>query len=163
MLEKVISGGQTGADIAGVMTAYRFGIATGGTMPKGFLTQAGPKPEWAAKYGFVEHESPKYPPRTFKNVMDADATIRFAADFESSGEKLTLKAIQQYKKPHMDVDVIKPRSLTDILDWFKRHDIKVLNVAGNSERTFDGIGGEVMEYLSRLFISLNFKEVPGLE
>jgi RNA polymerase sigma factor (sigma-70 family) len=41
MVRKVISGGQTGADQAGLFAAEAFGIETGGWMPKGFLTLAG--------------------------------------------------------------------------------------------------------------------------
>ena len=48
MLERVISGGQTGADQAGWRAARAFGIPTGGAMPKGFLTEDGPCPEFAA-------------------------------------------------------------------------------------------------------------------
>jgi hypothetical protein len=38
MIERVISGGQTGADQAGWRAARAAGIPTGGFMPKGFLT-----------------------------------------------------------------------------------------------------------------------------
>jgi hypothetical protein len=36
MIEKLISGGQTGADRAGLEAAKALGIATGGTAPKGW-------------------------------------------------------------------------------------------------------------------------------
>ena len=39
--EKVISGGQTGADQAGLVAAARFAIPTGGWMPHGFETAEG--------------------------------------------------------------------------------------------------------------------------
>ena len=47
MIERVISGGQTGADQAGLAVAKRLGIPTGGCMPKGWLTEAGPRPDFA--------------------------------------------------------------------------------------------------------------------
>lgn len=40
-LEKIVSGGQTGADLAGVTVAYALGIRAVATLPKGFL-QRGP-------------------------------------------------------------------------------------------------------------------------
>ena len=79
MMERVISGGQTGADQAGLAAAKACGIPTGGWMPKGFLTTAGPAPELAAEFGLKEH-SGEYAERTGANVRDADATIRFAVD-----------------------------------------------------------------------------------
>jgi integrase len=42
MLEKVITGGQTGGDQAGWRSAREFGIPTGGWMPLRFLTEDGP-------------------------------------------------------------------------------------------------------------------------
>jgi hypothetical protein len=158
MLTKVISGGQTGSDIAGVLAAKNFGIETGGTMPRGFLTQAGPKPEYATLFNMVEHSSPKYPPRTIKNVSDSDGTIRLAYDFGSPGERLTLKAIQDMKKPYIDVHMASPKSPKEIVDWINRHNIKVLNVAGNSERTYSGITGDVLEYLESVFALLGFQK-----
>ena len=47
MIDRVISGGQTGADQAGWRAAKASGIPTGGWMPKGFLTEDGPRPEFA--------------------------------------------------------------------------------------------------------------------
>ena len=51
MLEKIISGGQSGADQAGWRVARAFGIPTGGAMPLGFLTEEGSRPEFAELYG----------------------------------------------------------------------------------------------------------------
>jgi len=47
MLERVISGGQTGADQAGWRAARASGIPTGGAMPGGFLTEDGARPDFA--------------------------------------------------------------------------------------------------------------------
>ncbi|HJT77421.1 MAG TPA: putative molybdenum carrier protein, partial [Gemmataceae bacterium] len=51
MLERVISGGQTGADQAGLAAAKACGIPTGGWMPKGFLTVAAPTRAWRGSMG----------------------------------------------------------------------------------------------------------------
>ena len=158
MLEKIVSGGQTGADIAALMAAHDFGITTGGWMPKGFITQGGPRPEYKIKYNLVEHSSSKYAPRTYANVKDSDATLRFAYDFNSPGEICTMKAIHEYKKPFMDVDVKNPRRVEEVMEWLLRHQIKILNVAGNSERTYHGMTGEVYEYMSKLFGKMGFQE-----
>jgi len=47
MLAKIISGGQSGADRAGWRAARTFGILSGGWMPRGFLAEDGPHPEFA--------------------------------------------------------------------------------------------------------------------
>ncbi|MFH7326653.1 YpsA SLOG family protein [Desulfurivibrio sp. C05AmB] len=42
MLTRIISGGQTGADQAGLDVAIKLGIPHGGWIPKGRMTEAGP-------------------------------------------------------------------------------------------------------------------------
>ena len=83
--EKVISGGQTRADQAGLIAAARFGIATGGWMPKGCRTLAGPNPELAARFGLREHPSEDYPPRTELNVLRSSGTLWFGPGSTSLG------------------------------------------------------------------------------
>lgn len=161
MLRRIVSGGQTGVDISAVIVAKKFGIETGGWMPKGFLTQVGPRPDYAEVYGMQEHSSPSYVPRTYANVKDSDGTLRFAGDFESPGELCTFKAITQYNKPFFDV------ALTDgpwesiancILDWLASNEIEVLNVAGNSEKTFPGISAEAMDLMEAIFNTMGLTQ-----
>jgi hypothetical protein len=152
MIARIISGGQTGVDIAALRAAKAKGIPTGGTMPKGFRTLAGPKPEWAAEFGLVEHTSDAYPPRTWRNVRDSDITVRIALDFKSSGEKCTEAAIVSFKKQSMDLLVRRYRGglitdedgiwgvgvrLADLADELRRD--TVINFAGSSEKTAPGI------------------------
>ena len=161
MLKKICSGGQTGADLGGLIVAKMFGIETGGWMPKGFMTQHGPKPEWAKKYNLQEHESPKYPPRTFCNIENSDGTIRLAYDLLSAGEKCTLKGIQKYDKPYIDVDMNEPRDIQEVVDWINENNIETLNVAGNSERTRPGMSIGVVDYMSKVFEKLGFQRKDG--
>jgi hypothetical protein len=151
MIKKVISGGQTGADHAGIEAARQCDILTGGWMPKGFLTQDGFKPEMQKLYGMIEHSSPKYPPRTFTNVKESDGTIRFARNFNSSGELLTMKAISQYRRPFIDVHIDNPIDIDDVKLWIIHHKIETLNVAGNSESRAPGIFEFVLEYMKKVF------------
>jgi hypothetical protein len=150
MIKKVISGGQTGADIAGLIAAKKLGIPTGGTMPKGFRTLKGPRPEYAKLYGIKEHASYAYPPRTECNVKDSDGTIRFATHWESAGEKCTLKLIQKHGKPWYDIDPSIGHDPLHVVEWMLQHNIQILNVAGNSEETSPGIAKFVIEFLTRV-------------
>jgi hypothetical protein len=150
-LRKVISGAQTGADIAGLETAKKFGFETGGVMPFGYKTLDGPRPEYKTLYGVTVTTSSSYVPRTRKNVKDADATIRLAYDFSSRGEKCTLKAIQDYKRPHFDVDLSDPPPTEDVVKWLDENNVEVLNVAGNAEQTSTGTYEAATKYLEALF------------
>lgn len=154
MLKKVISGGQTGADVAGLETAKKFGYETGGMMPFGYKTLDGSKPTYKELYGIVAHSSSSYVPRTRNNVKESDGTIRLAYDFGTRGEICTLRAIEDYKKPHFDVDLNDPPDVSDVLQWLKDKNITILNVAGNSEQSCPGTHEAASKYLSSVFEEL---------
>jgi len=151
MITKVISGGQTGADQAGIYAAAQMKIPTGGTMPKGYKVINGYDEEFAKIYGLEESHSDKYPPRTIKNVIDSDGTIRFASNFNSAGERCTLKAIHMKGKPYFDVNVVNFPEHKEVVKWIKENNIKVLNIAGNSEKSSPGITSFVVNYLLIVF------------
>ncbi|MBL7204628.1 MAG: hypothetical protein ISS63_09880 [Desulfobacteraceae bacterium] len=61
MLQKIISGGQTGAARAALDVAIEFNIPHGGWIPKGRRTEDGVLPE---KYQLKEMPTASYPKRT---------------------------------------------------------------------------------------------------
>jgi hypothetical protein len=97
VLERVVSGGQAGADQAGWRAARASGIATGARMPESFLTEAGPRPEFAEMFGAVEMPGGGYPERTRANARDSDATAWFG-DPDSPGSRPTLRACAGFGK-----------------------------------------------------------------
>lgn len=148
MLERVISGGQTGADQAGLRAARTAGILTGGTAPKGWLTEDGPAP-WLADFGLVECDRAGYPARTERNVKDADGTLVFG-DPTGRGTALTLKTCASSSKTFLLVGpgIDTPRM---VREWIASRNIRVLNVAGSRESRGPGIGARVELFLSRVF------------
>jgi hypothetical protein len=151
MLIQVISGGQTGADLGGLIAAKACGLATGGWMPKGFRTLDGPRPDLAREYGLQEHPSPHYPPRTRRNVQLSDATLRFARHWQTPGEQATLRYLVRHGKPFLDVDVGSPPPPAEVADWLRVQNVRIINVAGNSERSVPGIEAFVVAYLTEVF------------
>lgn len=154
MIRRIISGGQTGADFAGLLVAKHFGIETGGWMPAGFLNHNGFNPHFEKLFGVQSHSSGKYPPRTFANVAESDGTMRFAVNFNTPGEKCTLKAIQQLKRPYFDVDLSDPPRLETAIEWVKEHGVSVLNVAGNSIKSYQFAEMETALFLFRMLSRL---------
>jgi hypothetical protein len=61
LLDKIVSGGQTGADRAALDWAIENGIPHGGWCPKGRLAEDGPIP---ARYNLTETPSSNYPKLT---------------------------------------------------------------------------------------------------
>lgn len=142
MINKIISGGQVGADLAALRIAKHMGIRTGGTAPQGYKTLAGPNYDLRDRYGLYQATTDSYAARTFLNVQDSDGTLRIARNFETYGEQCTLKAIQKFEKPYFDVWLrtgpsyndycFKQSQLDGFLVWLDYYDIKILNVAGNA-------------------------------
>ena len=130
----IISGGQTGADQAGLAVAEKLGISTGGWMPKGYLTSDGPRKDLAEKYNLLEHEG-GYRARTWENVKMADVTIRLGVNFRTPGELCTKSAIIHYQKKWKDIPLHKDFNPKSIIHWLKNSDANIINIAGNRQNT----------------------------
>lgn len=116
----MISGGQTGADRAGLECAKAIGLETGGTAPKGYWTETGS--DLSLKdFGLTESVSVHYKPRTWANVRDADVTLWFGK-LGSPGYWCTKQAAGNYGKLFIE----NPVNLQDISETYE-----VINVAGN--------------------------------
>jgi len=142
MLKKVISGGQTGVDQAGLDAAIRLGIPHGGWCPKGRRSETGRIPY---KYkGLRETEVLSYPERTKLNVRDANATIVFAYDLRSSkGTALTVRLCKKLGRPWFDVlsELGMFNSNEDGYDYMAEQlsGFEIINVAGSRESGNPGI------------------------
>lgn len=128
-ITKIISGGQSGVDRAGLEAAFDLGVETGGTAPKSWRIclqdgSDGSDPELGTKFGLVEHFSYDYPPRTRQNILDSDRTVWFG--FKSPGSLITINTCIKQRKPY----ILNP-SDQQLADWILENNISVLNVAGN--------------------------------
>jgi len=148
-IKKIISGGQTGADIGGLVGARRAGIATGGYCPNGYKTEKGSQPI-LADYGLIEHDSSDYAPRTIANVKLADATIVFCTDAHSPGTEKTLSAIAQYNKPHLTISPFQPGVENRIVAFINQHQPVIINIAGHRESQSPGIAAKVAGIVERV-------------
>ena len=130
MIEKIISGGQTGADQAALDDAIKLGIPHGGWIPKGRLTENGPLSD---KYNLIEMPTESYRERTKKNIRESDGTLILSRGRLTGGSEYTEKWAVKYDKPmiHIDLSIITSFDATVLInDWIVDYDIKVMNVAG---------------------------------
>ena len=104
MLTKIISGGQTGADQAGLDVAIKLNIPHGGWIPKGRLTEDGPLAE---RYNLQEMPSDNYSKRTEQNVIDSDGTVIFSHGKLTGGSAYTGKMAEKHSRPMLHVDMDK--------------------------------------------------------
>ena len=150
MLDKLISGGRTGADQAAWRAALTFGVPTGGWMPLGFRTEDGPRPEFAGRYGAAELPTDSDPER---NVQDSDATLWFG-ETTTSGAQRTVRACQKFGKACMPVYPDASFEPSHVASWIAENRIGTLNVAGNSEGEEPGIGERVERFLAQVLQQL---------
>lgn len=151
----IVCGFQTGADQAGARAAKRLGLPTSGWLPKGFLTEDGPRPDFVEMYGAKEHSSSAYPPRTHQNAADADLTI-WVGRTGSPGYWCTKKGCDKAKKPFREVLEPFPTGaaawvIADMIRRSARGDEFTLNVAGPRESSCPGIGERAEAFFVELF------------
>lgn len=158
---KVISGGQTGADRGALEAALRLGSDYGGWIPKGRRAEDGRVPDCFDK--LQEHSSSDYPPRTWRNVHDSDATLIVARTPLSGGSKLTVRYCREQDRPLLVVsaETLLQRpgadSVADVHRWLaclaeRGQPVRVLNVAGSRESSVPGIQQAVRHLVFSLLV-----------
>jgi hypothetical protein len=145
VLRKVISGGQTGADRAGLDFAIEVGLKHGRFVPRGRRAEDGRIPE---QHHLTALSSISYAVRTKRNVREGDGTVVFSLDpILTGGSALTFEYACQVKKPRIHIH----KSATDyseeaflkevsrLKEFIESHQIAVLNVAGPRESNQAGV------------------------
>jgi hypothetical protein len=153
-IEKIISGGQTGADQAGLDVAIKNGIPHGGAIPKGRMTEDGVLDE---KYNLEEMSTKSYPKRTEKNVLDSDGTVILTHGTLTGGSLLTRKRANQHDKPVLHLNMSKMdinEAVGQLAAFIDENGIEVLNVAGSRAskdaeiygKTFEVVEGTIIKH-----------------
>src|ERR1700736_4477962 len=158
MLRKIISGGQTGADRAGLDFAIEKGLEHGGYVPRGRKAEDGRIDD---RYNLVELSIvSRANPR---NIEESDGTVIFSLErLLSGGTKLTWGHANKVGKPVLHIyDTRKERisnpdslrlEVQALTDFLRSNKIEVLNVAGPRESKEPGVYEWTLTLL-RLFLN----------
>ena len=144
MIEKIVSGGQTGVDRAALDCAIALRIPHGGWCPAGRKAEDGRLDE---RYRLVELDSYEYVDRTRKNVEDSDGTLILNRGMLEGGTALTVTFAENSGRPVMIVDLDNPPERQEIMQWLTSNKIKRCNVAGPRESKQPGIYRQAYRFL----------------
>jgi Circularly permutated YpsA SLOG family len=154
MVKKVISGGQTGVDRAGLDAAMAAGIPVGGYCLQGRRAEDGVIP---GKYPLIELDSPESRYRTEMNVITSDGTLIINRGNLTEGTRLTNELAVKHGKPHLIVQLYSDKIIQpeQAIRWINGHTINVLNIAGPREsKCPGGIYRGAYGYLEEMFALL---------
>ena len=136
---KIISGGQAGADRAALDWALARNLPHGGWCPAGRKSEDG---VIDSQYRLQETESANYRIRTARNVRDSDATLILNLGELDGGSLETFRAAERQGKPVRVISLecaLSDQHADELLDWLRRANVAVLNVAGPRESKRPGI------------------------
>lgn len=153
MIEKLVSGGLSGAERTAMDFASAHGIPHGGWCPR---ARAGEDGYIQKRYNLKETPSSGYLQRTEWNVRGSEGTVIFSVGDELTGASARVKEFTQaYGKPclHLKRDQAPSTQAQRLLAFLHEHHIQVLNVAGSSASKEPHIGEFVNEALERAFMA----------
>jgi len=160
MIEKIISGGQTGVDSAVLDVAIELEIKYGGFCPAERINENGKMPDKYRNLQEISFDHPytekeNYDTRTKKNIALADGTLILVPTYPlptriKDGTILTIEAAGD-KKLIINLSEPQQDNVERIVKWIKEQNIKKLNIGGPRESNSPGIYQASLELLRKVF------------
>lgn len=150
MIRMIISGGQTGADLAALDAAQANNILYGGWCPKGRINEKGKiGKEYSSLRevsGDFKNDKENYDTRTRWNIKDSEATLILVPKTPlpthiKDGTLLTIDEVKKQNKPYLVIDLSQSQQKNEeiLTGWIKEQNINILNIAGPRESSSPGI------------------------
>ena len=140
MIQKIISGGRTGVELAGLDVAIKLGIAHGGWVSRGMRNSEGPLSE---KYGLEETAALGFKSAMERNIADSDGTLRFAVE-------TTLRLQRQLL--HADLSQQSAFEAASLISsWVALQNIRLVFITGPSASEDKNIYEQVKKILETAF------------
>jgi hypothetical protein len=157
MIEKVISGGRPGAELAALDASIKLGIGYGGWIPKGDLSDIGTH---ANRYNLVEMPTANRTESFKKNIRESDGTLILSHGTSSGDMKNITSVIRRYSSPLLHVDLNNTSAFNAaslINDWIIDNDLNILHVTGPTQSEDDKIYPATLDILQAVYF-LNLTE-----
>ena len=144
---RIVSGGQTGVDRAALDVALELSLDCGGWCPRGRRAEDGPLDD---RYPLRETPLRRYAQRTDWNVRDSTGTLILFRTQADGGTRFTWERARNRGRPCRRVDLDQEFGTEPVMEWIRKHRIRVLNVAGPRESSSPGIYDRAKAFLVRL-------------
>jgi hypothetical protein len=145
VIDRIVSGGQTGVDRAALDAARQLGLPCGGWCPRGRRAEDG---TIASCYPLRETPSEDYAQRTEWNVRDSDATLVLTRGRPAGGTAFTIETARRLRKPALVLDLDHGPDPAALSRWADAAGVATLNVAGPRESQQPGIHAQAQQFLS---------------
>lgn len=156
-LSRIVSGGQSGVDRAGLDAAVRVGLPYGGWCPAGGWAEDRPEPPGLLlDYPLLRETATSEPEhRTRLNVRDSDLVLILRPGGASSpGTDLTAHVASELGRPCLEVSS-RAGDAEEVVAWLLTHRRgAVLDVAGPRESERRGAYAEALALLLRVLTAL---------
>ncbi|HEV2499643.1 MAG TPA: putative molybdenum carrier protein [Terriglobia bacterium] len=162
-IERIISGGQTGADRGAFDAARGLGIAVGGWVPKGRVDENGLIPGGYPNLREAETDNPEE--RTQLNVRDSDTTLILSHGPLTGGSEFTRNCAIKLGKPWKHVNLAEATTsvaVANITHWLSQVQPRVLNVAGPRASEDPRIYDAVKTVMAGVLMNQNLDILVGL-
>ena len=147
IVERIVSGGQSGVDRAALDVALALCYACGSWCPKGRRAEDGPIDD---RYPLIETNSDRYIQRTRWNVRDFDGTLILLRGQAEGGTLKTIEFATRQRRPLCIIDLDTAPQPRRARRWIEENAISTLNAAGPRESKSPGIYADASRFLRRL-------------
>jgi hypothetical protein len=156
LIQKIVSGGQTGVDRAALDVAMELGIPCGGWCPRNRIAEDG---RIAERYPLKESATSDPSVRTELNVIDSDGTLVLTWGKPTGGTLLTILCARHHHKPSLVVNLQEHPEIESLCKWSHSQEIHILNIAGPRESHDPGtIYVQAKKFLTNLLHSCRTHE-----
>ena len=161
MIQKIFSGGQTGADQAALDAAIKYNFPHGGWIQKGRKTQSGILPD---KYKLEEMSTAGYKERIEQNVIESDGTVIISHGDLTGGADYSMKMTKRHKRSTLHIDLKETLAFiaaSKINTWIIENNIEVLNVTGSRASEDSTIFVDTLYIIEGTILLSLLKAKPG--
>ena len=151
MIQKIVSSGQTGVELAGLDVAMKLGIPYDGWTPRGRRNLDGPLKE---KYTLKEASAVGFQRAMEQNVAESDGTLLITRGQKTPETRFAVQMALKHQKQLLHVDLsqnsaFEGASLTN--SWFSLHAVRSVFVTGTTAQNDATIYSQASKILETAF------------